>query len=228
MDAISPGHVATTGVIAGWLIVALAMVIGRRPSSAARVRHRSVAGIAGLALQGAGFALVFGWGPARLGSAPVGWLIAAGSAVLAVGSAVFMLAAVRTLGKQWSLLPRLVEEHTLIERGPYSIVRHPIYTAMLGLLVATGIALGRSSAVAIAAWRIFSIGVAGSVRGTAAWMRPPTTRRGIGLLRWRSVPESPLRVWSLHRHDDRRYHRRGMGRNAGTRLEYVEYRPPNT
>jgi protein-S-isoprenylcysteine O-methyltransferase Ste14 len=151
MDAISPGHVATTGVIAGWLIVALAMVIGRRPSSAARVRHRSVAGIAGLALQGAGFALVFGWGPARLGSAPVGWLIAAGSAVLAVGSAVFMLAAVRTLGKQWSLLPRLVEEHTLIERGPYSIVRHPIYTAMLGLLVATGIALGRSSAVAIAA-----------------------------------------------------------------------------
>ena len=34
------------------------------------------------------------------------------------------------------------------------------------------------------------MGVDGSVRGTAAWMRPPTTRRGIGLLRWRSVPES--------------------------------------
>src|SRR5687767_2239031 len=35
------------------------------------------------------------------------------------------------------------------------------------------------------------MGIEGSVRGTAAWMRPPTTRRGIGLLRWRSVPESP-------------------------------------
>ena len=34
--------------------------------------------------------------------------------------------------------------------GPYSIVRHPIYTAMLGLLIATGIVLSHWAVVVIA------------------------------------------------------------------------------
>ena len=154
-----PHHVAVASVIAGWFIVGVAMVIGRRPSRVARVRQRSVAGLAGLALQGAGFALVFGWRRIGIDAAPIGWPAAAVSAALNLGSATFMFFAVRTLGKQWSLLPRLLEEHALIEEGPYSVVRHPIYTAMLGLLVATGVALERSSVVALAA----ALYVAGTV-----------------------------------------------------------------
>jgi protein-S-isoprenylcysteine O-methyltransferase Ste14 len=38
-----------------------------------------------------------------------------------------------TLGENWSGTPTIKQNHTLILRGPYRIVRHPIYT---GLLVA--------------------------------------------------------------------------------------------
>ena len=47
-----------------------------------------------------------------------------------------------TLGKQWSLQARVLENHELVQRGPYRVVRHPIYTGMLGMLVAGGLAYG--------------------------------------------------------------------------------------
>ncbi len=47
----------------------------------------------------------------------------------------------RALGRQWSIQARIVEEHALITEGPYRLVRHPIYTGMLGMLVATGLAV---------------------------------------------------------------------------------------
>jgi len=64
--------------------------------------------------------------------------------VITVGIAVFSVwlvgDAVRTLGKQWAFAARLVEGHKLIQNGPYAYVRNPIYTGMLGMLIATGLA----------------------------------------------------------------------------------------
>ena len=60
---------------------------------------------------------------------------------LAISCVVLTIKAVRELGKQWSLEARLVEGHDLVTTGPYSLVRHPIYTAMLGNLIATGLVL---------------------------------------------------------------------------------------
>jgi protein-S-isoprenylcysteine O-methyltransferase Ste14 len=59
----------------------------------------------------------------------------------AVGSVWLVISAVRTLGKEWSVTARLVEGHKLAISGPYAYVRHPIYTGMLGMLVATGLAI---------------------------------------------------------------------------------------
>ena len=145
-----PNSLAIAGVMVGWGIVAVAMVVGRRPSRGARVRYRNIAGLVGLVLQGTGFALIFGWQRSRLDSSAFNWGVAATSVALAVGSSAFLLAAVRTLGKLWSLLPRLIEEHVLVEAGPYSVVRHPIYSAMLGMLLATGLAFGPSFVVVVA------------------------------------------------------------------------------
>jgi protein-S-isoprenylcysteine O-methyltransferase Ste14 len=145
-----PYTFATAGVMVGWAVVGVAMVMGRRPSHGVRVRYRNAAGIVGLVLQGAGFALAFGWQRSRLPSSTLAWGVAVASVALAVGSSAFLLAAVHTLGKQWSLLPRLVEEHMLIEKGPYSVVRHPIYSAMLGMLLSTSLAFGPSSAIVVA------------------------------------------------------------------------------
>jgi len=46
------------------------------------------------------------------------------------------------LGRNWSSIPMVREAHELIRTGPYSIVRHPIYTGLLLALLGTAIALG--------------------------------------------------------------------------------------
>jgi protein-S-isoprenylcysteine O-methyltransferase Ste14 len=82
-------------------------------------------------------------------------------AVLAVASAVFSVwlvnAAVRRLGKQWAVAARLVEGHKLITDGPYSLVRNPIYTGMFGMLIATGLAVGRWGTLLVAIL-VFALG----------------------------------------------------------------------
>ena len=77
---------------------------------------------------------------------PVDWhaqyVVAALVVVLVLASLIFVAAAVRTLGKQWSLQARVLEHHELIRHGPYRIVRHPIYTGMFGMIVAGSLAYG--------------------------------------------------------------------------------------
>ncbi len=64
-----------------------------------------------------------------------GWLRVAGAAVILVGLG-FAVWAGRTLGAALTPYPRPSEKSTLVEHGPYGIVRHPIYVA--GLLVFLG------------------------------------------------------------------------------------------
>ena len=52
-----------------------------------------------------------------------------------------------TLGRNWSGLVTLKAGHELIARGPYSLVRHPIYTGLLAMFVATVIVLGHVAGV---------------------------------------------------------------------------------
>ncbi len=69
---------------------------------------------------------------------------------MAVGSTWFCFAAARALGRQWALVARVIEGHELIRQGPYGVVRNPIYLAMLGMLVATGLAVSHWQALAAA------------------------------------------------------------------------------
>ena len=52
-----------------------------------------------------------------------------------------------TLGRNWSGLVTLKAGHELIVRGPYSLVRHPIYTGLLAMFVATVIVLGHVAGI---------------------------------------------------------------------------------
>jgi protein-S-isoprenylcysteine O-methyltransferase Ste14 len=70
-----------------------------------------------------------------------GMVFAVATVGLAVASVWLIMAAVRTLGRQWAMAARLVEGHKLITAGPYAYVRNPIYTGMLGMLIATGLAM---------------------------------------------------------------------------------------
>ena len=74
---------------------------------------------------------------------PLGNLL--GSAICLAGLA-FTLWARRTLGGNWSGWITFKEDHELIQRGPYALVRHPIYTGVLLMFLGTAIVWGRASA----------------------------------------------------------------------------------
>lgn len=72
-----------------------------------------------------------------------GWA-AAGAALTCAGVAIAVWA--RTiLGGNWSGLVTVKEGHTLVRSGPYSIVRHPIYSGLLLALLGTALAIGQLS-----------------------------------------------------------------------------------
>jgi protein-S-isoprenylcysteine O-methyltransferase Ste14 len=70
--------------------------------------------------------------------APTAWA----AAVLCVIGLAFAVWARVTLGRNWSGVVTLKEGHELMERGPYRIVRHPIYTGIITMFFATALAQG--------------------------------------------------------------------------------------
>lgn len=69
------------------------------------------------------------------------WIAWLGFALTLAGLAFTCWARV-TLGRNWSAVVQLKQDHELIVRGPYSYVRHPIYTGLLLAYFATGLAIG--------------------------------------------------------------------------------------
>jgi len=51
-----------------------------------------------------------------------------------------------TLGGNWSARVTLKEDHELIERGPYRLVRHPIYSGLLLMILGTAVLAGQMGA----------------------------------------------------------------------------------
>lgn len=55
----------------------------------------------------------------------------------------FAISARRILGQNWSGSVAAKEGHELIQQGPYSIVRHPIYSGVLLAILGTAIVINR-------------------------------------------------------------------------------------
>jgi len=74
---------------------------------------------------------------------PVGlWPFWLGAAVLIAGL-LFAVWAREHLGSNWSRSVTIKQDHELITRGPYGVVRHPIYTGILAGFLGTAIALSQ-------------------------------------------------------------------------------------
>lgn len=73
-------------------------------------------------------------------------VVAIGFAVQ-IGSALLGVWARRHLGRNWSGAISSTEGHQLIRSGPYRSIRHPIYTAMIGMGVGTSLISGELHAL---------------------------------------------------------------------------------
>ena len=81
------------------------------------------------------------WIPLVVFPAGLAWILPIPGLIIYIMGIVFVLWARRTLGKNWGLSTsrqvKLLDDHQLIQDGPYAFVRHPMYSgwwaAMLGL-----------------------------------------------------------------------------------------------
>jgi protein-S-isoprenylcysteine O-methyltransferase Ste14 len=132
------------GVMTCWLAFAAAFIFRKRQSSSGEQKRDNKARL-GILLEACGYAIA--WTLRR--KHPL-FIETAGmipniccsiiAVIIAVLSAALVVTAVRTLGKQWAVAARVVKDHQLITKGPYNLVRNPIYSGMLGMLVSTAIA----------------------------------------------------------------------------------------
>lgn len=101
----------------------------------------------GIVLEAIGFAIVW---QKRL------WIAQPGVARIAIGSGALALGVLLSwtgalaLGRQWRFDAGLNRDHQLVQSGAYRVVRHPIYTSMLCMLVGTGLLVARLALLAIA------------------------------------------------------------------------------
>lgn len=161
-------------VILCWLALGAALLLRRRMQPASE-RARRQSSMVGLGLQIGATAMTFlmrrpRFTPFLQLGAPIELSLAVAAVALGVGSAWLTIATIRTLGKQWSLAARVVERHSLITEGPLGVVRHPIYTAMFGMLLATGLAFSFPG-VLLPATVVYWIGAAIRIRDEERLLR---------------------------------------------------------
>ncbi|HEY6805170.1 MAG TPA: isoprenylcysteine carboxylmethyltransferase family protein [Pyrinomonadaceae bacterium] len=159
--------IAVAAIVISWLAFAL-VFITRKQSPKSPDKKRDPRSVKGIVIQGLSFGVAWGahrsyFTPLVRGPYALEATLSIIAIVLAVASVVFTMMAVRVLGKEWSLTARVVEGHKLATHGPYSLVRHPIYTGMLGMLLATGLAVSFWPALIISVV-IFFIGTVIRIR----------------------------------------------------------------
>jgi protein-S-isoprenylcysteine O-methyltransferase Ste14 len=141
-----------------WLIAAMASKrTARREAVSSSLLH--------IAIMAAAFALLFS---DKLHVGPLAWRFVPESRVIAwtglaltVAGCAFAVWARLLLGGNWSSSVTIKQDHRLIRRGPYTIVRHPIYSGFLLGLLGTALTLGElrgiiGLALAFIGWRMKS------------------------------------------------------------------------
>jgi protein-S-isoprenylcysteine O-methyltransferase Ste14 len=73
---------------------------------------------------------------------PNPWNLPIGLGIMAAATLLHIWARAH-LGRNWSSPVMIKDDHELVRTGPYRVVRHPIYTAILGLAIGTAVVSGR-------------------------------------------------------------------------------------
>jgi protein-S-isoprenylcysteine O-methyltransferase Ste14 len=148
-------------VLLCWIVWFLAFVKPSRQAKGQAKVVRARRARWGIVLVFLGFMLIFMW------VKPVGFQKSTASLITSIilgPASVFLVwASAHELGKQWRLEAALSADHTLVQTGPYGWIRHPIYTSMFGMLMAT--------AAAYTWWPMWIAGAATFIIGTEIRVR---------------------------------------------------------
>lgn len=145
---------------AGWIAFSSYWARAARDSAEAKDRESTKSRRVHEILMNGGLLLLFIPVPGltvRFLPASMAWVLA-GLAMQAMCVALAVWAR-RHLGRYWSMRVEIKVEHKLIQSGPYRLLRHPIYSAMVGMYVATALvsgqwhAVGGVALVLVAYWR---------------------------------------------------------------------------
>jgi protein-S-isoprenylcysteine O-methyltransferase Ste14 len=128
--------VAFVVLVLCWLVWSFAFVKPSRQAGEGKKEPGAPRSRVGIALVVLGFFLIWFYMRPRQFEKPAWELVA--SMILGPPSVALAWAATRHLGKQWRYQAALRDDHELIRTGPYAWIRHPIYTSMLGMVLATG------------------------------------------------------------------------------------------
>jgi protein-S-isoprenylcysteine O-methyltransferase Ste14 len=148
-----------------WMIVGIVWAIGAVVTKRTKRTEAPGPRVVHIALATAAFFLLFS---ARARVGPLEWRFvpqSAGSAyaglALTIAGAALAIWARLFLGGNWSSSVTIKEDHKLVRTGPYSIVRHPIYSGGLLAIAGTAIVAGEARGflaliLAFLAWRLKS------------------------------------------------------------------------
>jgi len=135
-----------------WIAVGIVWLIGGMASKRAARHEAAGSRFLHVAIMVAAFSLFYS---ARLNTGPLAQRFVPDTAAiawvglaLAVAGCVFAIWARIMLAGDWSASVTVKRDHRLVRKGPYGIVRHPIYSGFLLALGGTALALGEWRAIA--------------------------------------------------------------------------------
>jgi protein-S-isoprenylcysteine O-methyltransferase Ste14 len=169
-----PTEIAASVLAAGWVGYGVILALGKRGAARGDAK-RDVKSSFGFVLQCAAYGICFlfprtYFSPLLPMSRLDEEILAGLDVAFTVSSVWFCFAAARALGRQWALMARVSEGHELIRQGPYAVVRNPIYLAMLGMLMATGLAVSHWQTL-VGAAIVFAAGTAIRIRAEENLLR---------------------------------------------------------
>lgn len=141
MDFVRPA--AAWVLIANWLLFSGLLAWNHLRVRAERRRQaipeekpsiRDPRSMHGLVLEGLAFVVAAAF---RQPIASVSELLCLASMVFGLLSVAILYAALRHLGMEWRIKAVVTDDHQLVTSGPYSRIRHPVFAALLCLLLAT-------------------------------------------------------------------------------------------
>lgn len=135
-----------------WWLSELRIMVRNRGGSGENLDKGSRVWVVVLVAAGTAAAFGLAWlAVGRIG----GWAVVAAGVALALAGIVLRQWSVRTLGAFFTTAVEVQADHRIIDRGPYSRLRHPSYTG--ALLTAVGVALALGNWIGCLAATVLSL-----------------------------------------------------------------------